>query len=111
MSLSDRLRPDVECAQWIIDEVISLEHALTQVTMKDLWLPMESAPKDGTDILLYRPDAYAWGRVSPGKWCQDQYARKKPRPYWASWHKLISTTEARTWTPTMWRPLVGPHGY
>jgi hypothetical protein len=75
--------------------------------MKDSWQPIESAPKDGTDILLYRPDAYAWGKVSVGDWDPDTYA-KKPRPYWRSWHKLISISEARAWEPTMWKPLTGP---
>lgn len=31
MSLSERLRPDVECAQWVIDEVKGLEAEVKQL--------------------------------------------------------------------------------
>lgn len=32
MSLSERLRPGVECAQWVIDEVIAMEQALVELS-------------------------------------------------------------------------------
>ena len=45
------------------------------------WQPIETAPKDGTRVLLYRPSHYVWARIVCGKYADEQYA-KKPRPYW-----------------------------
>lgn len=71
------------------------------------WQPIETAPKDGSLILLYRPDAYDWGKVTPGKWEAQQYS-KKPQPYWDIWLKIGSTRESRAWVPTHWMPLPEP---
>lgn len=68
------------------------------------WMPIETAPKDGTIVLLYRPTAHKWGRVTPGKWSDERYA-KKPKPFWVIWVKIGGTTESRAWAPTHWMPL------
>lgn len=67
------------------------------------WRPMETAPKNKI-IMLRRPTAWEWGRVTPGKFNSDEYA-KKPRPYWEMWLKIGSVTESRLWEPDGWMPL------
>ena len=71
------------------------------------WQPIETAPKDGSLVLLYRPDAYDWGKVTPGKWETQQYS-KKPKPYWDIWLKIGGISESRAWVPTHWMPLPEP---
>ena len=73
------------------------------------WQPIETAPKDGTTILLYRPDALPWGRVTPGKWEEQKY-HKRPAPFWEIWYKIGGAYESRTWEPTHWMPLPEPPG-
>lgn len=67
------------------------------------WQPIETAPRDRM-ILLYRPKAALWGRVTPGKYDSDTHA-KRPRPFWAIWFRIGGVTEARQWPPTHWMPL------
>lgn len=71
------------------------------------WLPIETAPKDDITIMLYRPSALVWGKVTPGKWNDDKYAQK-PRPFWEMWFKIGTITESRQWEPTHWMPLPAP---
>ncbi len=70
------------------------------------WMPIDSAPKDQM-ILLFRPNAIRWGRVSPGQYNEDRFA-KKPRPFWDGWLKIGGTTDWRKWEPTHWMPLPDP---
>lgn len=67
------------------------------------WLPIETAPKDRM-ILLYRPTAIEWGKITLGKWQSDEYA-KKPKPYWEGWLKIGVTLQWRAWVPTHWMDL------
>jgi len=64
------------------------------------WRDIESAPRDGTAVLVYEPaeksmavgwweDHYVW--VSPGAWITD-YAR----------------SDTPVWRPTHWQPLPSP---
>lgn len=68
------------------------------------WKPIETAPTDGTMILLYRPKAAEWAKVTVGKYNDDKYA-KKPKPFWEIWFKLGGVTDSRLWVPTYWMPI------
>jgi len=68
------------------------------------WLPIDTAPKDGEIILLYRPTAFEWGKVAPAIWIDDKYA-KQPKPFWEIWLKIGGVRESRAWKPTHWMPL------
>ena len=70
------------------------------------WQPIETAPKDRI-VLLYRPTAHDWGKVTPGKW-DAQPHHKKPAPYWDMWIKIGGKYESRLWEPTHWMPLPEP---
>jgi hypothetical protein len=77
------------------------------------WQPIETAPKDGTEVLLYAP-----GRLTYGAWAKPsqtpriKYAPgfapepewEEFEPYWASWDGGF-TDEA---PPTHWQPLPPP---
>ena len=67
------------------------------------WQPIDTAPKDST-VLLFRPDAAYWAKVSIGAWEEDTFA-KRPKPYWEGLHKLGSVSQYRAWEPTHWMPL------
>ena len=72
------------------------------------WLPIETAPRDGKDmLLLFRPAASQWAKVAPGKFNVEEFARR-PRPYWEIWLKIGGITESRAWEPTHWMPMPPP---
>lgn len=76
--------------------------------MNDNWQPIETAPKNGEIVLLYRPTAErTWGKVTLGMWESDSYS-KNPRPYWQIWLKIGCVSESRAWEPTHWMPLPEP---
>lgn len=62
------------------------------------WLPMTSAPKDGTMILLACPY-----RVEIGKWDDCKYS-SFPRPYWKR-NSVFGVKYERDNQPTAWMPL------
>lgn len=72
------------------------------------WQPIETAPKDGTRVLLFRPSQYPSATVVAGNFDSDRYA-SKPRPYWTHDLEILwSRTEARKCQPTHWMPLPKP---
>lgn len=71
--------------------------------MKSPWQSIDTAPKDGTEIIVFIP---AHGVVSPCRWNEDKYA-KKPRPYWAHWGKYaFGINDLRANQPTHWIPVL-----
>lgn len=71
----------------------------------DGWQPIETAPKDGTRIMLFCSGKY--GAVF-GHWNKDQYS-KKPRPYWTNdKEQLWGVYDTRANQPTHWKPLPKP---
>jgi hypothetical protein len=73
------------------------------------WQPIETAPKDGTRVLLHRPSAAAsWAQLVIGSFCLDQHA-KRPRPYWKhDKERLEGVRQTRGEQPTHWMPLPSP---
>jgi len=66
------------------------------------WQPIETAPKDGTKIVVYCPK---FGVVSPAYWDEKAYA-KKPRPYWTHWGEFLwGRQQTRDYQPTHWMQL------
>lgn len=68
------------------------------------WMDIETAPKDGTVILVY-PGTWDYS-ASPAKWNEDQYA-KKPRPFWDR-SDAITVGWNRGRVPTHWIPMPEP---
>ncbi len=69
------------------------------------WQPIETAPKDGTVVLVWPPTFT--GVISCAQWSEDQCANR-PRPFWS---RLDNTSDAdsRRKPPTHWAPLpAGP---
>lgn len=72
------------------------------------WQPIDTAPRvESGMILLFRPSAYQWGKIAPGVFNPDKYA-KRPRPYWEMRLKIGGIIESRRWEPTHWMPLPEP---
>ena len=68
------------------------------------WQPIETAPKDGGDLLLFCP---ARGAVR-GSWNACKYD-SKPRPYWThDRERLYGVKDTRADQPTHWMPLPKP---
>ena len=65
----------------------------------DEWQPIETAPKDGTLVLLYQPD---------GQWHSERRCRGM-RVDTGYWHQPANRTAAGFWCPTIrptyWMPL------
>ena len=73
------------------------------MTPADAWLPIESAPRDGTRVLVYRPGY----DVAVVRWDSDRYA-KRPRPLWEDDRAYLGRTWCRETPPTHWQPLPAP---
>lgn len=71
------------------------------------WRPIETAPKDGSTVLVWFSDLYN-GTADLARWDNDQYARK-PRPYWTgNRERILGTVAYRQGKPTHWMPLPEP---
>jgi hypothetical protein len=72
------------------------------------WQPIETAPKDGTRVILFRPTARSWAQIITGKFNLDIYASKM-RPYWDTDIAILEGKSAtRSNAPTHWMPLPEP---
>ena len=72
------------------------------------WQPIETAPKDGSKILLFIPSNVSRWHVSAGYWRDDAHARKAS-PFWcAETSHLMGITWMRSHQPTHWMPLPAP---
>ena len=67
------------------------------------WQPIETAPKDGTSVLVY-PPTHGNKTASIATWETDKYARK-PRPYWRRDDDFGQHSISREKPPTHWMPL------
>lgn len=71
----------------------------------DKWLPIETAPKDGSLVLLGWTDDR---RPGIGRWEEEKY-HQKPRPYWQHDRTRVwGVAESRKNPPTNWMPLPAP---
>jgi hypothetical protein len=103
----------VPCAALLRDEYAGLEQRLLSEAealeqgpaSDDGWMPIESAPKDGTEILTTGLDsnsviATKW--LSPGPYVRGEHSHyhKEDGWYWAGWDGAVGPVR-----PTKWRPL------
>lgn len=86
---------------------------MSETTCAAQWQPIETAPKDGTEVLLFAP-----GRLTYGAWVEpspepnikyrDGFAPEPEwedfEPYWSSWDGGFTTEHP----PTHWMPLPPP---
>lgn len=70
------------------------------------WQTIESAPKDGTRILLHWPTLFNEPYVGGGRW-DDQVIYLHSQPFWASDYPW-SNAQLRLKPPTLWMPLPEP---
>ena len=74
------------------------------------WQPIETAPKDGTIILLCRTTGKREPEVYPGAWCPDE--TEEAEYPWLFWERLNKQqVKPNGWAdgiPTHWMPLPEP---
>ena len=70
------------------------------------WQPIETAPKDGTAILVF-PPSLSGVQASIAKWDKDEYARR-PKPYWKRLDAHGRAFISREKPPTHWMPTPPP---
>jgi hypothetical protein len=70
------------------------------------WQPIETAPKDGTHVLVYPP---TWNnkKASIAAWSDDNCA-KNPRPFWKRDDDLGQVSRSRSCETTHWMPMPEP---
>ncbi len=76
--------------------------------MTDEWQPIETAPKDGTDVLLFLPEAeppIRIGHYLNGQLIQDGEVVSSLQ-YWCSYDGAVRMR--RKITPSHWMPLPPP---
>ena len=67
------------------------------------WQLIDTAPKDGTSILVY-PATWDDVAASVAKWDTDEFSRN-PKPYWHRNDDFGRSTISRERTTTHWMPL------
>jgi len=70
------------------------------------WQPINTAPQDGSRILLYWPTLFNQPHVACGTW-QTQRYHVHPRPFWQSDYRW-GIERLRDCPPTYWMPLPEP---
>lgn len=70
------------------------------------WQPIETAPKDGTVVLVW-PPTWPNRSCSTARWNSDEYANR-PAPFWDRDDGLLHRTTSRAIPPTLWQPLPPP---
>jgi hypothetical protein len=68
------------------------------------WQPMESAPRDGTRVLIERPTPGGGTQVDIAKYDDDRCV-KKPKPYWAWDRGFFGKRTMQDLQPLRWMPL------
>ncbi|WP_079212977.1 hypothetical protein [Brucella pituitosa] len=98
---------DIDGATETMLEAAASIRALSSQPVADGWLPIETAPKDGTSIII-------WSTVYGGtpvivRWHEDTYA-KRPIPRWITGDSAYGARSFVDSQPTHWRPLPSSPG-
>lgn len=85
---------------------MAIAKALLAERQRDRWMPIETAPEDGSDIIVYNPsgegiigEAYYWNDNGRGGW------------WWAGTYEgehMEEPMHIRNAWPTHWQPLPAP---
>ena len=106
------LKADGCGAWWMTRRAKATDQArdiLAVIREREGWQTIDTAPKDGTCVDLYRPDRIGGGgRVCVGHYNNDMYARKGPRPFWETQYGGLGRIHDRDNPPSHWRPRPAP---
>ncbi len=70
------------------------------------WQPIETVPKDGTDIMLWFPIDN--GMCAIGYWIDDKYHRNPAANFYSANIAKLGLIKMRRSAPTHWMPLPEP---
>jgi hypothetical protein len=98
-SLLARAEAAEQLAEAAASQLRAAVDAYERAEGKLAWRPIETAPKDGTHILLSAP-----GRVTCGEWIVPNGPDWDDEPLWGSWDGNFSEENP----PTHWQPLPAP---
>lgn len=93
--------------QGVTGEDLRLVLAAAQrtATVPEGWRDMDTAPKDGSRVMLLLPERKYWERAIFGSWRTDEHA-KHPRPYWThDQERICGTLDTRRYQPVAWQPV------
>lgn len=103
---------DVDVTE-LVQSISQALSALARLSLPAAWQGMDSAPKDGTWVLLFNPDYYEheWndfqgryiGMMWVARWIPHTWANE-PRGHWESYYSGIPPDGE----PTHWQPLPPP---
>lgn len=83
----------VPCVLWAEDQINALRARAEAAEAAAKWQPIETAPKDGTDVQVFIPGAVVNSRVQTAYYFGGMWR------VWADIHAVV---------PTHWRPLPAP---
>lgn len=89
-------------AAMIREGVTALQSHIIAAMAPTGWQPIETAPQDGTVVLVY-PGTWSGRSVSTAVWDAQHFA-SRPRPYWRR-DDAIGARDSRDKPPTHWMPL------
>jgi len=75
---------DAEDCAWVDREWMKMRKIATEpaVSPQDGWQPIETAPKEGSEILILTSAGVTQARFSPGEWHDYQEGREYDGPVW-----------------------------
>lgn len=78
--------------------------------MENKWQPIETAPKDGTRILLYRKDENNDPLMAIASWSNYTWiSSKQDDGSWGGWLVFACRSDSEAfYSPTHWQPLPQP---
>ena len=83
-------------------DVEALDAAFAILGAEQGWQPIETAPKDGSNVEACWP---GHGAICPTRWASESH-EAQPRPYWTHWGaRIFGLRDIRNNQPTHWRPM------
>ena len=84
---------DAKRADHLDSELRRLAARLSGVTSAPAWQPIETAPKDGSRVIVLRPSANQFRRIGIDRWHNGLWWESRPAEFPTHWMPLPAATE------------------